>query len=188
MPLVVPDGAGTLDCLGAGVLGATNGFLGVGPEMLEVGLSTKEVSVVLHARETDVSKNGLVEKGDMYGMQGNEHKSSLPIKSFPLLLNRRHPGPCAHNPSLHVILALATTSSSLPLLLFLHPLEALRQRSLWEIHTKRIHIQPIQKAGKILAEPGQAFVHELEMHHVGFEVGHGVGQLGKGGLKGVERK
>lgn len=55
VPLVVPDGAGTLDCLGAGVFGATDGFRGVGPDMLEVGLSTKEVSVVLYARTVNVS-------------------------------------------------------------------------------------------------------------------------------------
>lgn len=29
-------------------------------------------------------------------------------------------------------------------------------------------------------------MHELEMHHVGLEVGHGVRQLSEGGLEGIE--
>ncbi len=31
-------------------------------------------------------------------------------------------------------------------------------------------------------------MHQLEVHHVGLEVGDGVGQLGEGGLEGVERE
>lgn len=59
---------------------------------------------------------------------------------------------------------------------------------LGKINAKGIHIQAIQEAGKGLAEAGQALVHELEMHHVGLQVGHGVGQLGEGGLEHVERE
>lgn len=59
---------------------------------------------------------------------------------------------------------------------------------LGEIHTERIHVQPIQEASKALAEARQALVHELKMHHVGFEIGNGIRQLGEGGLERVERE
>lgn len=54
------------------------------------------------------------------------------------------------------------------------------------VNTERIHVEAIHEAGKALAEPGQALVHQLEVHHIGLEVGHGVRQLRKGGLEGVE--
>lgn len=57
-----------------------------------------------------------------------------------------------------------------------------------KINTESIHVEAIEKTGKALAEPGQALVHQLEMHHVGFEIGHGIRELGERGLEGVERK
>lgn len=59
---------------------------------------------------------------------------------------------------------------------------------LGEIDTERIHVETVHEAGEALAETGQALMHELEMHHVGLEVGHGVRQLSKGGLEGSERE
>lgn len=43
-----------------------------------------------------------------------------------------------------------------------------------KVDTKGIHVQPVQEAREVLVEPRQAFVHQLQVHHVGFEVGHGV--------------
>lgn len=57
-----------------------------------------------------------------------------------------------------------------------------------EVDTERIHVETIHEAGEALTETGQALMHELKMHHVGLEVGHGVRQLSKGGLEGIERE
>lgn len=54
------------------------------------------------------------------------------------------------------------------------------------VNTEGIHVEAVHEAGEALAEAGQALMHELEVHHVGLEVGHGVRQLSKGGLEGVE--
>lgn len=43
---------------------------------------------------------------------------------------------------------------------------------LWEVDAKSIHVEPVEKAGEGLAEAGQALVHELEVHHIGFQVCH----------------
>ena len=66
----------------------------------------------------------------------------------------------------------------------MHPLPVLfSQRSwsshLWEIHTKGIHVQPIQERREVLAEPRQALMHKLQVHHIGLEIGHRVRKLGK---------
>lgn len=57
-----------------------------------------------------------------------------------------------------------------------------------EINTKSVHVQPIQKTRKALAESRQALVHQLEVHHIGLQVGHGVGKLRKGGLESIQRE
>jgi len=44
-----------------------------------------------------------------------------------------------------------------------------------KINTKRIHIHAVQERSETLIEPAQAFVHQLQVHEVGLEVGHGVG-------------
>lgn len=49
-----------------------------------------------------------------------------------------------------------------------------------EIHTESIHVQPIQEARETLAEPGQALVHQLQVHEVRFEVGHRVREFCEG--------
>lgn len=59
---------------------------------------------------------------------------------------------------------------------------------LGEINAEGIHVEAVHEAGKALAEAGQALVHELEVHHVGLEVGDGIGELGEGGLEGIERE
>lgn len=46
---------------------------------------------------------------------------------------------------------------------------------LGKIHTKSVHIQAVQEGSEALVETLETLVHELEMHEVGFEVGHGVG-------------
>lgn len=68
------------------------------------------------------------------------------------------------------------------------PSERLWYGPLREVDTKGIHVETIHEAGEALAEAGQALMHELEMHHVGLEVGHGIRQLSKGGLEGIERE
>ena len=59
---------------------------------------------------------------------------------------------------------------------------------LGEVHAEGVHVEAVEEAGEALTEAGQALVHDLKMHQVGLEVGHGVGQLGEGGLEGVERE
>lgn len=59
---------------------------------------------------------------------------------------------------------------------------------LGEIDTKRIHVHAVQKTGKALAETRQTLMHQLQMHEIGFEVGHGVGEFCKLGLQGIDRR
>ena len=48
-----------------------------------------------------------------------------------------------------------------------------------KIDNESIHVEAIQKAGKTFAESAETFVHELQVHEVGFEICHGVAQLSK---------
>ena len=57
---------------------------------------------------------------------------------------------------------------------------------LGKVDAERVHIQAVEKTGKAFAEPGEALVHELVMHHVGLEIRHGIGQLGERRLESVE--
>ena len=59
---------------------------------------------------------------------------------------------------------------------------------LGKIDAEGIHVEAVEEAGETFAKTRQALVHELEVHHVGFEVGHGIRQLGEGRLEGVERE
>ena len=54
---------------------------------------------------------------------------------------------------------------------------------LWKVDAEGVHVHPIEKARKTLIEPAEAFVHQLQVHEVGFQVGHGVGKLSKGRLE-----
>jgi hypothetical protein len=67
------------------------------------------------------------------------------------------------------------------LLLLLLPLlcssERIWNRCFREVDTEGVHVQPVEEAGEALAEPRQALMHELEVHHVGLQVSHGVRQL-----------
>lgn len=58
---------------------------------------------------------------------------------------------------------------------------------LGKIHHKGIHVQAVQETRKTLAKAAQTLVHELQVHEIGLQVGHGVGELGKLRLQGVER-
>jgi len=60
--------------------------------------------------------------------------------------------------------------------------------NLREVDAKRVHIETIQEAGKALAESSQTLLHDLKMHHVRFKIGHGISQLSKSRLEGVERE
>lgn len=63
-------------------------------------------------------------------------------------------------------------------------------RCLWsylgEIHAERVHIQAIQEARKALTEPCQALVHQLQVHEVSLQVRHGIGELRKLRLQGID--
>lgn len=58
---------------------------------------------------------------------------------------------------------------------------------LGKINTKRIDLHAMQEPSEALPEAAQTLMQQLEMHKVGLEVGHAVGELGEGGLEGVER-
>lgn len=59
---------------------------------------------------------------------------------------------------------------------------------LWKVHTKRIHVQTVEEARKVFAKSCQTFMHELKVHHVGFQIRHRVRELGECRLKGIERE
>src|SRR3954465_3513798 len=66
--------------------------------------------------------------------------------------------------------ALVTQSASRPMVFF--PLNT--DMYLGKVNTECIHVQPVEEAREALAEAGQALVHQLEVHHVGLEIGHGI--------------
>lgn len=57
---------------------------------------------------------------------------------------------------------------------------------LWKINAESIHVHSIQEACKAFIEPAQALVHQLQMHEIGFQIGHGVRKLGESWLKELE--
>jgi hypothetical protein len=50
---------------------------------------------------------------------------------------------------------------------------------LWEIHTKRVHVHAVQETSKALAKARQTLVHQLQVHEIGLQIGHRVGQFCK---------
>lgn len=58
---------------------------------------------------------------------------------------------------------------------------------LWKINTESIHVHAIQEAGKALRKASKTLVHELQLHKVLFQVGHGVAQLCEAVLQALER-
>lgn len=50
---------------------------------------------------------------------------------------------------------------------------------LGEIDAKRTHVHAVQEGAKVLGEAREALVEELQVHEVGFQVGHGVAELGE---------
>jgi hypothetical protein len=50
---------------------------------------------------------------------------------------------------------------------------------LGEIHAESAHIQSIEEAAKALVEAIETLVQELQVHEVGFQIGHAVAQLGE---------
>lgn len=58
---------------------------------------------------------------------------------------------------------------------------------LWEVHAESVHVQSVQEAGEALTEARQTLVHQLQVHEIGFKIGHGVGQLGELWFQGIDR-
>jgi len=81
-----------------------------------------------------------------------------------------------------VILAACVWSFSF----FTFSLERLSNRRLGKIDTERVHVQSVEKTGKRFTKSSEALVHELEVHHVGFQVYHGIRQLSKRRLEAIE--
>lgn len=54
------------------------------------------------------------------------------------------------------------------------PGERLRNRRLREIDTKSAHVHAVEEGAEVLGEAAERFVEELEVHEVGFQVGHAV--------------
>lgn len=59
---------------------------------------------------------------------------------------------------------------------------------LWKVHTKCIHVQAVEKARKVFAKPCQTLMHQLKVHHVGFQICHGIREFCKCRLKCIERE
>lgn len=57
---------------------------------------------------------------------------------------------------------------------------------LWEINAEGIHVQPVEKTRKALAETSQTLVHQLEVHKVRLQIDHGIGEFAELRLEGVE--
>ena len=58
---------------------------------------------------------------------------------------------------------------------------------LWEVDAESIHVQAVEKGCEAFAEAREGLVHELQLHEVLLQVGHGVAQLGEPVLQPVER-
>jgi hypothetical protein len=59
----------------------------------------------------------------------------------------------------------------------MRPPETLGDRAFGEIYAKGIHVHSVEKGGEALREPRQTLVHELQVHEVGFQVGHAVAEF-----------
>jgi hypothetical protein len=90
---------------------------------------------------------------------------------------RRHRRLIAHSPTSTQHSSLVPQQPFPPSLLsfpLLPPLDTLRHRRFREVHHERVHVQPVEKCSEAFAEASEGLVHELEVHEVGFEVGHAV--------------
>lgn len=54
---------------------------------------------------------------------------------------------------------------------------------LGEVYAESAHVQSVEEAAKALVEAIETLVQELQVHEVGFQVGHTVAQLGEGWFK-----
>ena len=43
---------------------------------------------------------------------------------------------------------------------------------LWKIDAESVHIHPVQEARKALVKPRQTFMHQLQVHEIGFKISH----------------
>lgn len=57
---------------------------------------------------------------------------------------------------------------------------------LWKVDAEGRHVHAVQEGTEILVEARDGFVQQLEVHHVGFQISHGVAQLSKCRLEGSE--
>lgn len=65
-------------------------------------------------------------------------------------------------------------------------LEALGPRGFREVDAEGAHVQSVQEAAEALIEAVQRLVQELQVHHVGFQVGHAVCQFAECGFERFE--
>lgn len=144
--------------------------------VLAGGFSTNEVSVVLHSVSTPVSIHVSPQSRSI-----NQHSQECSINILPPTTHTRLPP--VLRPSTRILPHRLLMPRSLP-----RPPEALRARRLGEIDTKRTHVETVEEAGKVLVEARDGLVQDLQVHHVGLEVGHAVAELGKGGLEALERE
>lgn len=77
----------------------------------------------------------------------------------------------------------ANLSISIELVVDLCALEAVRDGCLREIDAERVHVQAIQKSGKVLRESREGFVHQLQVHEVGLQICHAICEFGECGLQ-----
>lgn len=56
-----------------------------------------------------------------------------------------------------------------------------------KVDAESVHVHAIQEPSEALAEPRKALVHQLQLHKVLLQVGHGVAQLRKPILQTIER-
>jgi|SRR5690242_11876420 len=171
MPLPLPAAAGVFFGVGAGL--AT--FLNLLAAFELGGLSTKDVSVVRKVASTssmpEARRAGRVADGFRPGW-------------FCGRLNESGTGACPQSVrQRHVVQAHSV------LLLFWKRAraEAAGSTHLGEIHTKGVHVHAVQEPGEALAEARKALVHQLQLHKVLLQVGHGVAQLGEPVLQALER-
>jgi hypothetical protein len=66
-------------------------------------------------------------------------------------------------------------------------LETLNTRGFWKVDAEGTHVHAVEKGAKAVVEAVQTLVQELQVHHVGFQIGHSISEFSKGRLKGLER-
>lgn len=65
-------------------------------------------------------------------------------------------------------------------------LKTLDTRRFWEVYAKGTHVHAVEEGAEALVEAVQALVQQLQVHEVGFQVGHAVSELAKRRLEGFE--